>query len=294
MSIRFPKKNIAQQQAEKRLKAKNEPKPESIIEAPDVVRSRESLGDSEWGLSPLGSNANHLYPGNLHRLHEDIEQLGRLQSLPKKEREELQKRLPSSLSAAEDKANRMLESYIRKAVPIVGRDTYIKRLKDAMSQQAQTMLAIRCWIAAKTTTGPKNSIQIYRNKAMEAWEFFPESAKESIIDPKTGQSSIFINYETDDDDPYERQEIVKSKRHYEVGRIDEPGPKKIDRLPEQWGDAMEKVLEGYGYQVEDLTHAWKLLDKVSKESSIEDRILSKIAYLITHVTSNNKNKMLPG
>jgi hypothetical protein len=295
MNIRFPKKNIAQQRAARLQKEIiQEPTSEKIVHVPEEKPIPEEEVYPDLPFFPLGRCSNTLYPTKLHRLHEDLELLGRLASLPPRERKELQRRLPGSLVQAEDKANKMLSDFVENVVKMKGQEAYGQRLKEAMNDQIQIMLALRCYIAAKTVDGPKNRIVIYRNKAMNAWDFFPESARQTMIDPKTGEQTIFINYETDDQAPYKRQMEVKSHRHFEVAKIEDGGPKKIDRLPKQWGDVMDEVLLGFGHEVDTIDEAWVLLDKVSKDSTIEERILSKIAYMITHATVHKKNKQLPG
>jgi hypothetical protein len=114
-----------------------------------------------------------------------------------------------------------------------------------------------------------------------------------MTDPD-GKSAIFIDYETDENAPYKRQSEVTSKRHYEVAKITDAGTKKIDKITRKWGEVMDEVLEGFGHKVETIEEAWGLLETVSRDSTIEERILSKIAYLITHATVTRKNKMLPG
>lgn len=291
MSIRFPKKNIAQHQADRQVKSNTpkEPKPQEIVQVPE-----EKEPEYEVPFFALGPSVNTLYPIKLHRLHEDLEMLGRLASLPPRERRELQKRLPPSLPQAEAKADKMLADFVQKVVRMQGQENYLNRLKEAMTDQVQIMLALRCWIAAKTVESPKNKIVIYRNKAMNAWDFFPASARQTMIDPSTGEEMVYINYETDEKAPYKRQEEVSSKRHFEVAKVEDPGPKKIDQLPKQWANVMDEVLLGFGHEVTNINEAWVLLDQVSKDSSIEERILSKIAYLITHSQVTHKNKALPG
>ena len=291
MNIRFPKKNIAQHQADRLKKAAiQEPKKEEIVKVPEFVP------DPHYDIPffQLGPAANSLYPVKLHRLHEDLEMLGRLRHLPPKERKELQRRLPGSLPQAEAKADKMLADFVQNAVKIQGIEVYSNRLKESVNDQVQIMLALRCYIAAKTVDAPRNKIVLYRNKAMNSWDFFPKSSRQTITDPKTGAESIFINYQADDKAPYKRQDEMTSKQHYEVGKVEDAGPKKIDRLPKQWGEAMDGVLQGFGHNIENVDEAWILLEKVSKNSTIEERILSKITYLITNATVHKKNKMLPG
>jgi hypothetical protein len=295
MNIRFPKKNIAQQRAARLQKEIiQEPTTEKIVHIPEERPTPKEEVYPDLPFFPLGPCSNTLYPTRLHRLHEDLELLGRLASLPPRERKELQRRLPGSLVQAEDKANKMLSDFVENVVKMKGQEAYGQRLKEAMNDQIQIMLALRCYIAAKTVDGPKNKIVVYRNKAMNAWDFFPESARQTMIDPKTGEQTIFINYETNEKAPYKRQMEVSSSKHFEVAKIEDAGPKKIDRLPKQWGDVMDEVLLGFGHEVDNVTEAWILLDQVSKDSTIEERILSKIAYMITHASVHKKNKELPG
>jgi hypothetical protein len=284
MSIRFPKRNIAQAQAIRNLKPQPKPEEENF----KLISIEEPI--KELIFHSPGLN-NTLYPIKLYRMHEDLEALGRMYQLPTKEREELRKRLPASLAQAEAKADKLLEEFVRTVIKQQSQAVYMKHLKEAMNPKVQIMLALRCWIAACTVDGPKNSINIYHNKVMEAWDFFPKSARKDVVDPITGEPFIFIDYESEN--PFERQNVVKSEHHHEIARIDEPGPRKIDYLPKDWSIVMEEVLTGFGIEVKDIDHAWKQLDKVSKEASIEDRIVSKIAYLITHATIHRKIKTLP-
>jgi hypothetical protein len=294
MNIRFPKKNIAQHQRDRLVKKDiTEPTQEEIVQVPEQTPRSAFEDMPSIPFFETGPCANTLYPTKLHRLHEDVAMLSRLGSLPKKARLELQKRLPCSMVQAEAKADKMLSEFVQRVVKMEGQEAYGKRLKEAMNDQIQVMLALRCWIAARTVKAPRNVITIYRNKVMEAWEFFPESSRKTMTDPD-GKSAIFIDYETDENAPYKRQSEVTSKRHYEVAKITDPGPKKIDKLPPKWGEVMDEVLEGFGHKVETIEEAWGLLETVSRDSTIEERILSKIAYLITHATVTRKNKMLPG
>lgn len=296
MNIRFPKKNIAQHQADRiRKEAIPEPKETEIVKVGPEPEPKPELEEyPELPFFSLGPCANTLYPSKLHRLHEDLELLGRIGSLPPRERRELQRRLPGSMVQAEAKADKMLEDFVQSVIKVRGQEKYTEQLKGAINDQIQIMLALRCYIAAKTVEGTKNKIVIYRNKVMNSWDFFPESARQTIIDPKTGEQTVYINYETDENAPYKRQMEMTSRKHFEVAKVEDKGPKKVDRLPRQWGDVMNEVLIGFGHEVDTLDEAWILLDQVSKDSTIEERILSKIAYMITHATVTKRNKMLPG
>lgn len=297
MNIRFPKKNIAQHQADrfKKESLPKEPEPEPEVR---IVKSEPKPDLTEIPFFSLGTNVNKLYPTRLHRLHEDLELLGRLNTFPseqaKRIQKELSRRLPSSLPQAEAKADRMIEEFVRNVVKIQGQEQYTQRLKEAMTDQIQIMLALRCWIAAKTIETPRNTIKIFRNKVMNSWEFFPESARTTTVDPKTGEQQIYINYETDENAPYKRQQEVISRKHYQIGEVKDPGPKKIDQMPQEWGQVMSEVLLNFGYEVDSIRTAWDILEEVSRDSTIEERILSKIAYLITHANVHKKNKELPG
>jgi hypothetical protein len=284
MGIRFPKKNIAQQQAERRLKPV-EPKPVKIINVPEDPGPREP----EVG----GPLVNKLYPEKLYRLHMDLDLLGKLSYLSEKEQREVRRRLPGSLVQAEARADKLLEKFVKSEVHRVGLQGYGAVLKRSMNNQIQLMLALRCWIAAKTVDGPRNTIKIYRNEVMSGYEFFPAESRKTMVGAD-GAPMMFIDYETDEDAPYKRADEVQSKRHYQVGEIRDPGPKKQDRMPKKWAVVMDEVLAGFGYQVETVEEAWKLLSKVSKSATIEERILSKIAYMVTHATIHRKVRELPG
>jgi hypothetical protein len=223
----------------------------------------------------------------------DLDLLGKLSYLSEKEQREVRRRLPGSLVQAEARADKLLEKFVKSEVGRVGLKGYGAVLKRSMNKQVQLLLALRCWIAARTVDGPRNTIKIYRNEVMSGYEFFPVESRKTMIGAD-GAPMMFIDYETDEDAPYKRADEVKSRKHYQVGEIRDPGPKKIDRMPKKWAVVMDEVLAGFGYQVGSVEEAWKLLSKVSKDATIEERILSKIAYMVTHATIHREIRKLPG
>lgn len=60
----------------------------------------------------------------------------------------------------------------------------------------------------------------------------------------------------------------------------DPEPTERDKMPSSIAGQMSNILSGFGINVQTNRDAWDVLSVKSKTSSVEDRIISRIAYLI--------------
>jgi len=301
---RYNQKNIAQRFADRQAKKSNKIKsyksvavdltkdsPKSNLASREVVAVSQSVQNAKECPGALWNDK--LYPARLWHIHKDLDLLAyHSHKLSKKEKEKLFERLPANLVVAERQADRALYRFVENEVNKVGVDTYGAMLRKAMTPKSKILLALRCWIASAQQNRPRDGIIIYQNRSMNSADFFPESAKRIGIDPETKEEFVYyiegdgINEE--DDDPYTRSKVHQSQKHIKVREIKEPGPTKRDKLPGIMHHQMKLILEDFGHSVETTNQAWKILDKISKNSSIEDRIVARISYLIINATTHEK------
>ena len=324
MSIRFPRKNIAQRMTEReqkprkeeaedkpQLPAKVEPVQNALAKAdpekvPVNIPSVPVIAPTAPFRKPVvyenklkdedivchGQYGGKLYPEKLWQLHHDIDMIAyHKDNLTPEEVEKIQARLPGSMLVAESTADRMLKKFVENSVNNVGPETYAKVLKVAMSETAQVLLMLRCFIAATSNEKPKSrdKITIYRNKAMGARDFFPEDCKRTWINPETEEDEeYYVDRPQGEDNVYWRAENHLSKQHQIVHQLIEPPPSKKDQLPPDFKGHMKFLLNEYGIEVETAEDAWRWLDSIGRSAEIEDRILSRIAYLITNAQVQRK------
>jgi hypothetical protein len=294
VSIRFPKKNIAQSQFDRRQKPKGE------ISEPQKTYGLTSTPngevEEEEAFSCPGLWGGKLYPHKLWQLHNDIKVFFYTQdNLPPKERKKLVERMPFSMQQAEKKADEMLFKFVQHQINTIGVEAYGAMVRQATNKVVKTLFALRCMIAASATTQPRQTIRIFRNKAMSGGDFFPVSCRRNGIDPDTGEKFTYYvdRPNDDDDDVYWRSENHKSSRHDLVREILGPKLTKRDKMPANFYEEMQAVLEGEGIVVNSHDEAWKRLNEWTKVASIEDQIVSRIMYLIANAIVHKKVYFLP-
>jgi hypothetical protein len=283
--MNYPKRNIAQNAPDSRKKKK----PVVVVHSPPPPKKQKSTPSC-----PGATWNDVLYPSELWQMYEDLDKItyqrGRLSD---KERDEIQKRMPSSLRQAEDEADQKLFEFVQNAINTKGVKTYSDILKRAMTGDAQALLALRCYAASTAGIRIRDVIQIFNNKAMNSHDFFPGSCQRTGTDPQTGKSMTYVvDRPESDDDPYWRSQNHKSTKHRMVRRLaTDPKPTKRDKMPPSLANQMAKILAGFGIRVTSNEEAWEALSERSRAASIEDRIVARIAYLIMNATVHQDNKL---
>ena len=279
---RYNLRNIAQRSA-KRL-------PKNQIKSADKKLTINSVNKIKKPKQDDFYSSNGIYPDKLSQMHHDLDKWAyNYNNLSKKEKEEYQEKYGSiSLNGLEKQADQLLLNYVQFQINSIGQKAYYDQLQRLTTRNGRVLLALRCFIAATTDEKPKETLIIYSNREMNATDFFPKNSIKTMIDPKTGEPTILIDYQDDPNkNPYERSEIIKNN-HQEIAKFFGPEPTKRDKLPKNFAEQMQFLLEEYGYKVSTHEEAWNLLDGLSKQSSINDRIVSRISYLIINATTQKK------
>lgn len=304
--IRFPKKNIAQRS----LNKPNPLKPKrieqlGITEDGPPVDHKELVKANKQALADIKKNVElyevpndlegmgELYPEELWRMHKDLEMLYERHKLSKDQKKELDRRTYRSLTNLEQEADDLLYKFVQNKVKEVGVKPYFELVQKLLNDKSRTQLALRCVIAS-IGDYKRDTLEVFSNKEMSGARFYLASQKKTSIDPLTGESIPIID---DESDGYERSESesLRDKTHSLVLKL-ELGPKitKRDHMPDYLREHMGDVLVGLGHEIPtDQNQAWKMLDSISKDSTIEDRIVARIAYLIMNATVHKDDKDLP-
>jgi hypothetical protein len=280
--IRFPKRNVAQPIQKKPKK----PAEIAIQEQEENhVEVKKPVCPAKW--------SDRLYPSELWQLHDDLDTMAyRRGQLSPKEREELSKRLPSTLSQAEADADKRLFDFVQDAINTTGIVQYSNMLKQAMTPDAQLMLALRCYAAATSGERIRDTIKIFSHKTMNSLDFFPESCRRMGRDPRTGRSMPYVVDRADsEDNPYWRAQNHSIKQRMRRQITTDPEPTQRDRLPPHMLGQISQVLSGFGINVQSNKEAWTLLSDISKGAQVEDRIVARIAYLIMNATVHKDNRL---
>jgi len=309
--LRFPKKNIAQRGFDRKkaatghykLQEKQLPateKPKKVIKE-EEPQSTEYL-DAVW--------AGKLYPHELWNMHCDIDKFA-YQKLSVEELSVIKRKLslawldwkddienpkippPFSLSQVESDADKILFDFVQNSMNIIGVEAYGAMLQQAITDEARILLALRCYIAATSGKRERDSIKIYRNKQMDSWDFFPKECKRIGVDPQTGKKFTYYvdrpkKKKGDKDDLYWRSKNHQSADHYIVSKFVEPELSQKDKMPINIAPQMAEILSDFGIKVNSHEKAWNELSNRSRNASIENRIVARIAYLITNATVHKK------
>lgn len=316
--MRFPKKNIAQRFMKKSEKSKNSqenqqskqdlndiekiPKVPTVYEPkPAVVQPKQYKDGSDKEIVCHNAAWNDkLYPSKLWQIHSDLDKLTyHRDKLKATEIDEINERLPGSLGQAEQYADKLLFEFVQNQVNLVGLEEYSKILQVAITPRTRILLALRCFIAASTDDNPPDSITIYKNQTLNSKDFFPDSCMNTWVNPETGEEEVYYTnqpLENDDseDNPYWRSSNHKSDKHNIATRLIQPDRSERDKLPTSFRRQMQMMLKEFGIEVDTLKSAWDHLDSISKDSTIEDRIVGRIAYLITNASVQRKTFKLDG
>lgn len=301
--IRYPKKNIAQRSLDKPPKNVIKPHNSPITELPitdqgpkDLVKANKDVLagiKNSVELYQIPSNLvgmGELYPEKLWRMHKDLEMIYERSKLTKEQKRELDNRTSRSLTSLEQEADELLYNFVQQKVKMVGVKPYFELVQKLLNDKSRAQLALRCVIAS-IGDYKRDTLEIYNNDEMSGARFYLASQKKMGVDPLTGESIQVID---DDTVGYERSDndIIRDRSHKLVIKI-ELGPEitKRDHMPDYLREHMREVLVGLGHEVPtDQNQAWRMLDQVSKNSTIEDRIIARIAYLIMNATIHKDDK----
>lgn len=297
----YPRRNALQRDFDRKSKVQNINQKNQIVinETPKVTNlasKTEIIPEIEFIIVKNEQQDNNkLYPQKLWQLHDDINTMFYgLHKLSETERQELYERFPYSLSQAEKLADKLLFEFIQDKINTIGPDQYHALLQRSMSKQAQILYALRCFIATHDITQINDSVQIYKNNVMNSHDFYPESCKGIYIDEDGVEQTYYKERPCDKKDgPYWRSENHQSTKHRLSRTLLNQKPKNsIDELPIRFRDELKQVLLDLGITVESNDSAWNQLDLQSKQSTIDERIVARIAYLITNININKKQKQI--
>lgn len=278
--INYPKRTIADRVANSHKQPKKNNMPISKERhKQDLVETDDYKAPSKW--------ADILYPSKLWRLYNNI---NNLHALPEKKRRQILEGMPPTLSAAETLANKMLYKFISAKVREIGSRQYYKLVEQAMTINSTLMMAYRCVIACMSDYKP-DELDIYRNEVMNSIDFFSKDSIKTYIDPVTGREEILIDNSSE---PYDRSDSFISSKHRRIYHIKaDNAANKEDYMPEYFAERMKDIVRRHGGKVPDtLKQAWDELEHISNSSSVEERILARIAYLIGHSMLNSNRSQI--
>ena len=265
---------------------------------PKTLKTEMTSEAIEFTIVKSGHQDNSLYPQKLWQLHNDIDTMFYgLHKLSEIERQELYERFPYSLSQAEKLADKLLFEFIQDKINTIGPNQYHVLLQKSMNKQTQILYALRCFIATHDITKTNDSVQIYKNSVMNSHDFYPESCKGTYVDEDGIEQTYYRegpnNKDSKNDSPYWRSENHQSTKH-KLSRtlLNQKSKSSIDELPIKFRDELKQVLLDLGIAVESNDSAWNQLDSQSKQSTIDERIIARIAYLITNININKKQKQI--
>lgn len=289
--IRYPKKNIAQRSEDRQNQL-----PAKIVEVPDKGISEPQLpAPTEPESAQLAPPApapwaGTLYPSQLWHLHRDLElYVYQRHTLSPKERQELDERIPGSLRQAEQRADKLLYGFVQDHINRIGVESYYHLLEQATNDKIRILLALRC-LMASTIQYEESTLVIFSNDSMNSRDFFPDNSYWTTeTDPLTGEKIEVVQ----DKKGYTRSEEVQSKKHRERmrGIIGTPISDK-DKMPKEMAEQMRNILVSYG--IDPNIEPAILLDQQSKDATIEERILARIAYLVMNAVVRKKTYYLGG
>jgi hypothetical protein len=183
----------------------------------------------------------------------------------------------------------VLNKFVQDHINRIGADQYYKLLESAMNDNIRIILALRC-IIASTNQYNQDRLIISSNKAMNSSDFYGAEHWKDEIDPITGERIKIVV----DEDPYKRSNDFVSKMHKKiVDKIISPPLSKLDILPSNIYDKMVFILKEYNINITSINDAYRQLDVISRKSSIENRILARISYLILNAKVNSIKYLLP-
>lgn len=237
--------------------------------------------------NPLTKAQPTIYPDELYQLHQDLDKLV-YKDLDPEERAEIFERLPGTLQDAERAADQMLADHLQKMSDTIGMERYCQIVMEAASDDAKILYALRCLIASAQITAEPDTIEIYTTKIMQNTDFHnPENV--SILP----DGSSLIDETAESKNPYSRALSFDESRRQRVASLASRVTMKLrDMLPEEMLPKAKEVLSGYGINATE-ENAWKLLDQGGREADIEDRIVSRILYLITNATMVQRKQQPP-
>lgn len=269
--IRYPKRNVARTGPKKPASIIQQPKQIVRPQAPikerqkstGQIMSRDEHSFQEYAkitTAKAGKWENILYPAGLAQLHLDIDKL--VYETVDKDQEQ---RIPPNLKQLEALADKLLCEFIDAKLELESPGEYYAQVREAMSNKSLMMFAYRCAIAALDVNGELiDSLEIYVSEAMNGWDF-----------PLTyGDDNVKL-YEHSENFALEREIVSKRENKKELTAR--------DQMPDFALDAANQLLLSLGRDpITGLKAAWKELSQVSRTSGVEDRILSRIAYLIAN------------
>lgn len=227
-----------------------------------------------------------LYPQELWQLHSDLDYF----AYGKKEKNEdeesvgvVMDRLPSSLANAEQSADTMLIEFLRKKIKEIGSDEYKRLLTKATTETSKTLYALRCFVASSRLYQENpDIIEILKGDVdlRSLWRQIEET-----------DDGPLITDEVDSEKPYERAMIHVEERTKIMEIRTTKKPSKIDELPIEMLPGIQAVLGQRGLEVTE-ENAWKMLDSMSHEASIDDRIIARILYLMTNASFQKEQAKL--
>lgn len=285
--INFPKRNVAQH-----IVVRPKQHTEIVVSQPELPESSESKPD----LTCPGAIWNDkLYPSELWRMHDDLDKLV-YGKLSEKEIEDIRERVYGSLKEAEAVADEKLFKFVQDSIDSIGIENYSDMLKKAITPNSQILLALRCYAAATSETRVRDIIEVYSNRSMNSIDFFPDSCKVNL----DGEEYV-VDRPEKVEDPYWRSQNHNSIKHRRIRKIiTDPEQTEKDKMPPSMAEQMSNVLKGFGINIHTNIDAWNMLDARSKKSSVEDRIISRIAYLVMNATVHksriveNNRKLITG
>jgi hypothetical protein len=249
---------------------------------PPAQPNREVIVVSETRPAiPIG---NGVYPEALWRLYDDLCTLWyHSHKLTQKEREELEKRLPGGLRNAEEQADALLYDYIRRQIRQIGPNEYAKLAAAHMSAKARKMLLFRCAIACLDRQPRQaDTIEIRHNKMLDTIgllslaKLYGYEVADHVLDEEEKPVDI---------KPLAEKDVFTVVVKEEIPTKENPR----DRLPDDVLGEVRRLFSEAGVAFPgNLNLAWTELEALWMDSTVDEKIVSRIAYLIVQATAGKQ------
>jgi hypothetical protein len=224
-----------------------------------------------------------IYSNALWNLYDDICQVfyGRL---PPEAREKILEKLPCGINEIERTADKLLMRHVAILLERIGPQQYASLVRDNMTREGWIIFLLRCLIACYDADSQPDILEIRTNRAMGSMELA------ALVRASGDKSQEFVD---DDGKAISVESIDVSGMFTLVSRTEMRSSKTAkDRMPNSLVPTIREALDQMGIKMpKDLKEAWAALEPRWKAVSVDEKIVSRIAYLIVNSTANRNSKV---
>jgi hypothetical protein len=222
-----------------------------------------------------------IYPYTLWKLYDDVCLLF-YGNLPFEERQKIEERLPCGISDIEQAADALLMQHVADMLDRIGPRRYAELVRESMTNSGFVIFLLRCLIACLDVDSQPDKVEIRTNKAIDALEF-------AALLASSGTRQEFVD---DDGKAIDIKSINVSDKFITVVSTQDMKSRKTarDRMPVELIPTIQEALERMGIAPKNLKEAWDELEPKWKRASINEKITSRVAYLIMNSVANRDAK----